>query len=446
MQDYMDLLRPSKKTKTDSLKRSSSSLSITHSVYSDQSPRESKSRQYSTTYELRLQAKGSHMYEYDSHCDADNRKKKEKIKQDCKSLLKRRAKHPQDTLFRDESFQQTCDKIRNRNEAIIVQDISRLIVPSAQNLAILGASRLSDLYETVNEGWNNIYPFEGTRPQPDYAVGFDACAFTQEQHRKLQHHIGQPGSNLLTCFLATPRMYFPFLTCEIKCGNEALDIADRQNAHSMTVAVRAVVLLFSLVKRLPEIHREILGFSISHNDSSVRIYGHYAVIRGENASYYRHTIRRFDFTDSDGLERWTAYDFTRNVYDIWKPLHFQRITSVLDSLPNHRTIGRVPSVSSPSTSFSQQTSNLDSQQLQADVEADGTQMLDLDPVLADMQTIASTTASSQLDGSQNGTSTTALTPKTESQSDAASRLVTQALKPKARKTGGRKSSNSKNPV
>ncbi|KAL8642309.1 MAG: hypothetical protein Q9228_000987 [Teloschistes exilis] len=186
-------------------------------------------------------------------------KKKEKIKQDCKSLLKRRAKHPQDTLFRDESFQQTCDKIRNRNEAIIMQDISRLIVPSAQNLAILGASRLSDLYETVNEGWNNIYPFEGTRPQPDYAVGFDACAFTQEQHRKLQHHIGQPGSNLLTCFLATPRMYFPFLTCEIKCGNEALDIADRQNAHSMTVAGRAVVLLFSLVKRLPEIHREILG-------------------------------------------------------------------------------------------------------------------------------------------------------------------------------------------
>ena len=38
-------------------------------------------------------------------------------------------------------------------------------------------------------------------------------------------------------------------TCEVKCGAAALDIADRQNAHSMTLAVRGIVELFRAVKR-----------------------------------------------------------------------------------------------------------------------------------------------------------------------------------------------------
>ena len=59
-------------------------------------------------------------------------------------------------------------------------------------------------------------------------------------------------------------MYFPFLTCEVKCGAAALDIADRQNAHSMTLSVRAIVELFRPAGRETELHREILAFSISH--------------------------------------------------------------------------------------------------------------------------------------------------------------------------------------
>jgi hypothetical protein len=49
--------------------------------------------------------------------------------------------------------------------------------------------------------------------------------------------------------MATYYIYYPFLTCEVKCGAAALDIADRQNAHSMTLAVRAVVELFRLIGR-----------------------------------------------------------------------------------------------------------------------------------------------------------------------------------------------------
>jgi hypothetical protein len=130
-------------------------------------------------------------------------------------------------------------------------------------------------------------------------------------------------------------MYLPFLTCEVKCGAAALDIADRQNAHSMTVAVRGVVELFRLVGREKELHREILAFSISHDDRTVRIYGHYPVINRKDTTFYRHSIRTFDFTELDSKEKWTAYKFIKNVYDTWMPTHFKRICSVIDKLPSN---------------------------------------------------------------------------------------------------------------
>jgi hypothetical protein len=70
-------------------------------------------------------------------------------------------------------------------------------------------------------------------------------------------------------FMATYYLYFPFLTCEVKCGAAALDIADRQIAHNTTIALRGVIELFRLVKREQEPHREILAFSISHDHRTV---------------------------------------------------------------------------------------------------------------------------------------------------------------------------------
>jgi len=132
--------------------------------------------------------------------------------------------------------------------------------------------------------------------------------------------------------MATWQMYFPFLTCEVKCGAAALDVADRQNAHSMTLAVRGVVGLFRLAKREDELHREILAFSISHDHRTVRIYGHYPVIDGNKTTFYRHPIKTFDFTSED-CDKWASYRFTKNVYDIWMPTHLKRICSVIDELP-----------------------------------------------------------------------------------------------------------------
>jgi hypothetical protein len=100
----------------------------------------------------------------------------------------------------------------------------------------------------------------------------------------------------------------------------------------MTLAVRGVVNLFRLVKREKELHQEILAFSISHNDSSVRIYSYYPVINRKDTTYYRHLINKFDFTARDGKEKWTAYKFTKNVYEIWMLIHLKRIYLVIDEL------------------------------------------------------------------------------------------------------------------
>jgi hypothetical protein len=100
----------------------------------------------------------------------------------------------------------------------------------------------------------------------------------------------------------------------------------------MTIAVRGVVELFRLGGRKKELYCEILAFSISHDDRTVRIYGYYPVINRKDTTYYRYLIRDFSFTELDGKEKWTAYKFTKSVYDIWMPTHFKRICSVIDKL------------------------------------------------------------------------------------------------------------------
>lgn len=222
----------------------------------------------------------------------------------CRTLLEAEQTVPEDSLFQDDLFDETCEMIQDRNEAKGIQDIARLIVPSAQSLAIRGAKHLKTLIGSVNEGWDNSIALNKPRPQPDYAVGFKRTAFTEDQLKKIQLFIG--GFSEVSLFMGTYYMYFPFLTCEVKCGAAALDVADRQNVHSMTLAVRSIVELFRLVKREKELHREILAFSISHNHRTVRIYGHYPIIDGSKTTFYRHPIHEFSFTALDGKEKWRA--------------------------------------------------------------------------------------------------------------------------------------------
>ncbi|KAI9788165.1 MAG: hypothetical protein M1816_007211 [Peltula sp. TS41687] len=329
---------------------SSGSLAQGTTTPSNQKPRETKGAEYKDLrYEMELAKKGN------SFIDEDREGPKGDSKDACRKLLEASQDVPERSRFSDRVFKSTCRRLRNRNEAKVIDKIARLIVPSAEDHADFGAEHLEKLVETVNEGWENSIPVTKTRPQPDYAVGFDRSAFTEEQLNKLQPWVGELTET--SFFMATYYMYFPFLTCEVKCGAAALDVADRQNAHSMTLAVRAIVELFRLVKREKELDREILAFSVSHDHRSVRIYSHYPVINGKDTKYYRHPIREFSFTELDGKEKWTTYQFTKNVYDRWMPGHLGRILSAIDEIP--------PGVNfelSQSASFSQEPQTRASQQ------------------------------------------------------------------------------------
>jgi hypothetical protein len=321
-----------RKKSSASLRRKRSDASINTETVStrtpsDQQPREQKSAPYKhPRYEGQLRERGSFMNKHGKGITL-------KSKELCQKLLKSTRSLPKDTFFEDDLFEEILESVKGRNESRVIRDIAQLIVPPAEILAIWGAKHLGILRETTNAGWNNAIPFCGSRPQPDYSLGFKREAFTSEQLRKLQPFI---GNELEDCsyVAATYDMYLPFLTSEVKCGASALDIADRQNAHSQTVALRNLIELFRLVGREDELHRQIYGFSISHSDVDVRIWGHYPIIDGSDFSFYREPIAEFNISPTaDGDQRWKAYIFIRNIYDIWVPEHFKTICSVIDMLP-----------------------------------------------------------------------------------------------------------------
>ncbi|KAK7537393.1 uncharacterized protein J3D65DRAFT_625365 [Phyllosticta citribraziliensis] len=321
----MSHLLARKKSPSTPRRNSPASSIASPSTQSDQRPRELKSAQYrDSRYDTLLASHGSFMRE-----DVVGISQESKMKY--MALLSGEQAVPERSLFSDDLFKSACQKIESQNEARVIRDISLLLVPSAETLETYGASNLKCLVESTNAGWNNSIPITNPRPQPDYAVGFRREAFTADQLKLLDPFFGTAWDE--SYFAATWYMYFPFLTCEVKCGAVALEIADRQNAHSATLAVRSVVELFRLVKREKEIDREILAFSISHSHDTVRIYGHYPVIEGKETKYYRHLIDKFHFTARDGKEKWTAYKFTKNIYDKWMPDHLKRISSAVDEIP-----------------------------------------------------------------------------------------------------------------
>ncbi|VUC36990.1 unnamed protein product [Clonostachys rosea] len=248
---------------------------------------------------------------------------------------------PAGTIFDDGLFAAACLNVKDKNPERITQDISRLIVPSAETLA-LRDEKFQNLVESVNEFWSHSIPLTSLRPKPGYSVGFRRAAFSQQRLVKLSPFLGNIVGGDQSFFMGTSYMYFPFLMCEVGTGSTALDNADDQSAHSTSIAVRAVAELFLAVGRESEVNRKIVAFSVSHDHCSVRIYGHYPVIQNRNIQYFRHPIQEFDFTPTeDGDQRWTAYQFVKNVYERWAPAHLDAICSAVDQLPDEVNVGIV---------------------------------------------------------------------------------------------------------
>ncbi len=310
-------------------KRSTSSLSKHESNISDVSLREGKNLVVrSSRYQQILEFVSIYMSQPESHLRSTQTDKTL-----CQELLKKEQSVSKDSLFNDDLFESTCENIANRNEARVIQDIGRLIVLASEELFRREAKHLKHLIETVNESWIKFIPLvKGSCPQPDFDVEVKPSAFIADQLKKLQFSVDdwQTTSRLI----ATDEMYFSFLTTKVKCGNESLNIANRQNAHSTAVATNAVVELYRLVSRQDELNQKILIFSISHDNEAVRMYEHYALIKEKHTLFYRHSIKKFDFTSENDEEKWTSYKFTRNVLEMFYSIHHERICFVVDQLFN----------------------------------------------------------------------------------------------------------------
>ena len=186
--DGFRLSCPIRKTST-SVRRKQSDSSLND--FSDQKNRESKSAPYRTTcYTTLLEGKGSYMEETKQEATKASLTR-------CITLLNSEQTILKDSLFADDTFRATCDKVQNRNEARVIRSITPYIVPSVEDLETLGATHLEHLIEAVNECWTGNIAVEGPLPRPNYSVGFRRSAFIDEQLKKLDPLIGSVFENFL---------------------------------------------------------------------------------------------------------------------------------------------------------------------------------------------------------------------------------------------------------
>ncbi|KAL3459021.1 hypothetical protein BJX64DRAFT_207847 [Aspergillus heterothallicus] len=289
-----------------------------------------------------LQSKSSYGYESWNGLHAEERKR-------LQDLAARNCQTPTGTVFDTNNTMQYLDKMRSYGTHTgLAALVFPLIVPFAGVEALRGGLPMSHLPDMIEEPWDASASldielaryYRIPEPTPYYTVGFPRrSALSAQQSERLEQHLSFNGDT--NFFQASSDVIFPFLTAEGKDSDGSLNEADKQNLHYMTLAMRAVVELFKLVGREEELDSRILGFSISFDYTTVRIYAHYPIVRksasGEtNVEFYRHEVNAFSITAQNGKERWTCYRFVMAIYNDWVPHHFQRICSAIDQLPELR--------------------------------------------------------------------------------------------------------------
>lgn len=308
-------------------KKRSASTMRDPSMTTSESNASAKERQYqSPRFETLLQKAGIYMKE-------NPVEPSQSCKELCGRLLEAEQELPKDSLFNEEAFRPVIARLENENEATVVRDMTPLVAPPAELLYLRGAKHLRILHGHVNRAWHRSVPLVAPPPQPDYCVGLSLYAFDAKRDQRLEALIADKERNPL---MATWQMYFPFFMCEVKAANEDLNAADRQNMSSCSVAVNSVVALYRAAGREKELHGKILAFSIAHNTEQFRIYGYYASFSEQVPRFYRYKIKSGLF--ETGQDRWQTFTFTRNVYDIYAPMLYERVCSVLDFLPMNASI------------------------------------------------------------------------------------------------------------
>ncbi|KAK5093245.1 hypothetical protein LTR70_004888 [Exophiala xenobiotica] len=266
----------------------------------------------------------------------------EESKSYCKHLLQSTYPEPQYTAFPLSQFLSVWQRVQNRNEARICRDLTPLLVPSPELLSICGQQELEHVVEDIDTEWTRCKTLGGPRPKPDLAVGIAASAFGEEELAKLQNHTAFERATLFT-----DNLYFPFLLCEAKSADVGISVADRQNMHSSSMAVNAIVQLCRAADeaQVVDLSGRILVFSVSHDNERVKLYGHFAIIDGEKMAFYRYPVASFvlNFEESQGRKR--THDFVREIYHSFYPAHLKRIRDALAAMDDPRNVAMTSGVS-----------------------------------------------------------------------------------------------------
>lgn len=272
----------------------------------------------------------------------------------CSKLFEGDRKPASFPVYPADQVNQVLALAQNENEAIIQRDVMPLVVPSARNLHLCGERGLNMIGETLSVEWTRCASMGSTRPKPDFVAGLSRSAFSLAEFEALQNYASpeQP-------FQFTPALCLPFLICEAKSGEEGINKADRQNLHSASISVRAILKLALAAfgknsPRVTELYGQVLVFTISHNHDQVHVYGHYATVAADinpfnqhgNATtntsddnacdppleYHRYYLGVWSLTALQGRNRYTPYNFVRNVYDHFVPQHLQRVKDFAQQL------------------------------------------------------------------------------------------------------------------
>ena len=327
-----------------------------------QSSKDEKSRSYSQSRKdgdvPEQYTKSYEKYIFTQGLDMNYIKGRELVSPDskvaCQELRKMECAVISPTIYSEDKVLQVIDLCQNTNEAMVSRDITTLILPPIKALYLMDeAKRFKDFTDQIRAQWHESWVLAGPRPEPDLAVGFLHSAFTVSENEKLTNYTS--FENLTR---PTNEMCFPFLMCEVKCGDKGLDYADRQNMHSCSVAVKALLKLeqkadeYRKDKQFESLLGRILVYSISHDQNDARVWGYYALIEGGKWTYYRHHIGKFDIAHEEKTLL-ALHNFARNVLTEYAPQLLERLQKAIAALPMSSTL-----------SFSTGTMNLkdDSQQ------------------------------------------------------------------------------------
>lgn len=287
--------------------------------------------QFTAAYERQILSKGLNM---------DHLKGEELFSEESKKFCSDLQQITNDTIaptvFPAEAFRKVINYCLNRNEAIVNRDVTSMIIPSITSLYFGGDKSLEHVIDEVNADWYEQCILIGPRIRPDLAIGLFSSAFTEEEFEKMRRY-----SSVDNWTQMTTHMFFPFFMGEVKCGRESLNIADRQNMHSCSVAVRALLRIeqeadrYRPEKKMDSLNRQVLVFSISHDQQDARLHGHYATVEGDKWTYHRYRIRKFDLFDNSSLL--AVHNFVRNILKLYLPKHLRRLKDAVAALPDPNT-------------------------------------------------------------------------------------------------------------